>query len=141
MKKAIRLIMLIMITTLFLAACDSAEDPPPAQAAQTTAPQAAQTTPPLAQTTPTPTIQPTPQAAPAHNTMRLRSPFPAIMQNGFFYIPRNALAYTMRMAGMEQLAGLEVIFYGRAYYNLADLNQLFGKNFHIDMQNLILVLR
>jgi len=83
---------------------------------------------------------------PAHTdphpiTTRLRSPFSAIMRDGFFYIPRLALVYDLRLANMDKLDGHAVFIDGRAYYSLSDLNDIFGKDFFVSPQNQMLVLR
>jgi len=80
-------------------------------------------------------------APPASTAIRIRSPFPAITYYGFFYIPRHALVYDLRLGGIEALAGREAIFYEREYYNMVDLNEIFGMDFFINAHEGFLVLR
>jgi hypothetical protein len=74
-------------------------------------------------------------------TIRIHSPFRAIMRNSYFYIPVRGLMYYARFAYMEQLEGREIEIEGELFFTIADVNRVSGMDFFVDMQRGVLVLR
>jgi len=74
-------------------------------------------------------------------TIRIHSPFRAIMRNSYFYIPVRGLMYDARFAYIEELMGREVEIGGELFFTIADVNRVSGADFFVDMQQGLLVLR
>ena len=74
-------------------------------------------------------------------TIRIHSPFRAVMRNSYFYIPLRGLAYDARFAYLDLLAGKEVEIGGELFFTIADVNRVSGADFFVDMQRGLLVLR
>jgi len=74
-------------------------------------------------------------------TIRIHSPFRAIMRNMYFYIPLRGLVYDANFAYLELLAGREVEIGGELFFTIADVNRVSGVDFFVDMGQGLLVLR
>jgi len=74
-------------------------------------------------------------------TIRIHSPFRAIMRNSYFYIPVRGLMYDARFAYLELLEGREIEIDGELFFTIADVNRVSGADFFVDMQRGLLVLR
>ncbi|MCL2376161.1 MAG: hypothetical protein FWC76_02075 [Defluviitaleaceae bacterium] len=78
---------------------------------------------------------------PEATTIRIHSPFRAIMRNSYFYIPLRALVYDARFPYLEMLEGREVEINGEMFFKIADIHRASGADFFVDMRQYLLVLR
>jgi len=74
-------------------------------------------------------------------TIRIHSPFRAIMRNYYFYIPARALIYDTRFPYLQLLDGKEIEIDGDIFFAIADINRVSGADFFVDLGRHLLVLR
>ena len=74
-------------------------------------------------------------------TLRIHSPFRAIMRNSYFYIPARALIYDARFPYLQVLEGKGIKIGTEVFYAMADINRVSGADFFVDMERRTLVLR
>jgi len=74
-------------------------------------------------------------------TIRIHSPFRAVMRNSYFYIPLRGLMYDARFEYIDILAGMEIEIGGEMFFTIADVNRVSGADFFVDMSRGLLVLR
>jgi len=81
--------------------------------------------------------------APREAVQMMRSPFRAVMRDGYFYIPRRALVYDARFSAeyLTRLDGLETEIDGDIFFSMSNLNTAVGMDFFVDMVLLRLTLR
>jgi len=78
---------------------------------------------------------------PEATTIRIQSPFRAVMRNSYFYIPLRALVYDARFPYLEMLKGKEIEIGGEMFFAIRDINRVSGADFFVDMRRNLLVLR
>ena len=80
---------------------------------------------------------------PRQDVQVMRSPFRAVMRDGYYYIPKRALVYDARFLPkhFEDLEGLETEIGGDIFFSMAHLNRIMGVDFFVDMQRQTLTLR